>query len=997
MVATVDRMFLGAYSAFNATAAAFGAEATLARSGATDWSSAGGYVFNGDHGSVVLDSDQINTGDGSDHVYAKLGVILPNVGSSGPVGALGAFDAFPSGELGGSAQADYNYVYGFGAFGSLHPWQNPTSTSPFEVDAATIQGGAGNNVLFGEIGNDTIIGGSGNDQISGGFGFNTVGGGGGTNEIAFDRSRDTHVGGANDIARSSLDLSANSPILAVSWQSSVGSMIASGMVNPVSGPISWIDILAALSQGAAAPIATASANMTASAHQSISASSLFTAGDPLGNPIVEYDLWNAGTGGGHFVVNGVDQGVNQDVYVTALQLAQTTYLAGTGTDTLRVRVSDGRQWSAWTQNLTVTVPAQPVVPPNGQLFVGVGSFTTGGLAGVAWQNAGKATLWINGGGTFTQVATNGEMGSAWTMYGVGDFNGDGKTDMLWVNAEGKTAIWEMNGNNLAGFGVPAGQMGSAWHVAAIGDFNGDGKSDLLWVNNDGGHAAVWTMDGTVMSDFALTNGAMGSGWTVLGTGDFNHDGRADVLWENMATGVVDIWEMNGANLSGFDSNVGVAPGRFAGVGHFAGSSGPTSDIVWVDNTNKVTIWEMSNGQVARTVSLNGLDGLNWHLEGVGNFTGDANSDLMWISDTGRVDVWQVSGASVSSGLMPSPGGSNLQLASVGSGIVGVGETLELTGAHSGAIIFAGPTGTLQLDHSSTFGVTISGQLAIGDVIDLVDITAGAGATIGYTGNHSAGTLTVGDGTETATITLTGNYSLANFIASSDGRGGTLLVDPPIGDAASMPEAASVSLTPVAATADTPAAVQAEQATVVSVTAASIELPTMSTVPAPVALPAIPDSAAIVSGMGLAGGSMFVQASGGLGTRPVETRDDVVLPLTEVPQTAIAREVVSPDDLILAIRKGDIAFKIDPPAGQASADARAERAPWLFDNERGTFAAPEPEQLTIVVDGHDDGLVPGDDAGSAPVVASEAVVLPEQTWFGAIKLAWMQPTRGWWWR
>jgi hypothetical protein len=151
-------------------------------------------------------------------------------------------------------------------------------------------------------------------------------------------------------------------------------------------------------------------------------------------------------------------------------------------------------------------------------------------------------------------------------------------------------------------------------------------------------------------------------------------------------------------------------------------------------------------------------------------------------------------------------------------------------------------------------------------------------------------------------------------------------------------------------------------------------------------------------MGLVGESTFVQASGGLGTRAVETRDDLVRPVTEVPQTAIARELVSPDDLILAIRKGDIAFKIDPPAGQAPADARAERAPWLFDDERGTFAAPAPEQLTIVVDGHeDDGPIPGDDPGSAPVVASEAVVLPEQSWFGAIKLAWMQPTRGWWWR
>jgi hypothetical protein len=256
------------------------------------------------------------------------------------------------------------------------------------------------------------------------------------------------------------------------------------------------------------------------------------------------------------------------------------------------------------------------------------------------------------------------MGSEWTAHGVGDFNGDGNSDLLWTNTTGQVAVWEMNGPNLIGFGVAAGQMGSEWHIAAIGDFNGDGKSDLLWVNNAGGHAAIWTMNGTVMSGFSLSNGAMGSEWSVLGSGDFNQDGRADVLWENFA-GTVDIWEMNGANLSGFDANVGTAPGRFAGVGHFTpvGASGDrSSDIVWVDDTNHVTIWEMSGGHVTNAVSLNGLDGTDWHLQGVGNFAGDTNSDLLWVSNTtGAVNIWEVSGAHVQEIPVNAPTGSNLQL------------------------------------------------------------------------------------------------------------------------------------------------------------------------------------------------------------------------------------------------------------------------------------------------------------------------------------------------
>jgi Bacterial Ig-like domain len=111
-------------------------------------------------------------------------------------------------------------------------------------------------------------------------------------------------------------------------------------------------------------------------------------------------------------------------------------------------------------------------------------------------------------------------------------------------------------------------------------------------------------------------------------------------------------------------------------------------------------------------------------------------------------------------------------------VVSAGETLELASPYSGTISFAGATGTLKIDNSSSFSGTIAGQLVIGDVIDLADITAGASAKISYSGNNSPGTLTVSDGTHTASIALEGNYSLANFTASSDGHGGTAVVDPP---------------------------------------------------------------------------------------------------------------------------------------------------------------------------------------------------------------------------
>ncbi|WP_291736527.1 hypothetical protein, partial [Bradyrhizobium sp.] len=48
----------------------------------------------------------------------------------------------------------------------------------------------------------------------------------------------------------------------------------------------------------------------------------------------------------------------------------------------------------------------------------------------------------------------------------------------------------------------------------------------------------------------------------------------------------------------------------------------------------------------------------------------------------------------------------------------------------------------------------------------------------FSGNTTRGTLTVTDGTVTASVALLGNYMASTFTASSDGHGGTLVVDPP---------------------------------------------------------------------------------------------------------------------------------------------------------------------------------------------------------------------------
>jgi hypothetical protein len=90
----------------------------------------------------------------------------------------------------------------------------------------------------------------------------------------------------------------------------------------------------------------------------VAASTLFAASDPDGQSITTYALKNL-TGNGHFVVNGVVQANNVEIDLTAAQLAQTTYVAGSGSDHISVRASDGTLWSAW-QTATVADSAAPM-------------------------------------------------------------------------------------------------------------------------------------------------------------------------------------------------------------------------------------------------------------------------------------------------------------------------------------------------------------------------------------------------------------------------------------------------------------------------------------------------------------------------------------------------------------------------------------------------------------------------------------------------------------
>jgi hypothetical protein len=157
-----------------------------------------------------------------------------------------------------------------------------------------------------------------------------------------------------------------------------------------------------------------------------------------------------------------------------------------------------------------------------------------------------------------------------------------------------------------------------------------------------------------------------------------------------------------------------------------------------------------------------------------------------ITNAGLIEATGAGGVTIASaiantGTLEAAGGTITVTGAV-SGKGGVNEinagTLDFTSSFTENVSFTGTTGVLKLAQSQGYAGTITGFSKTGGTsFDLVDIGfVGAGEAT-FSGTATSGVLTVTDGTHTAHITMAGDYTASVFTASSDGHGGTAIVDP----------------------------------------------------------------------------------------------------------------------------------------------------------------------------------------------------------------------------
>lgn len=152
-------------------------------------------------------------------------------------------------------------------------------------------------------------------------------------------------------------------------------------------------------------------------------------------------------------------------------------------------------------------------------LVGVGDVTADGYGDLLARDKSNVLWLYPSRGNGNQFGSRVRLGAGWGIYnklfGAGDVTGDGRADLLARGTDG--SLWAYPGNGTSVFGDRIKIGASGWNglkkLAAVGDITGDGRTDLVGVDA-GGTAYLYKATGLKGLNTFQGNTPAGGGWNA---------------------------------------------------------------------------------------------------------------------------------------------------------------------------------------------------------------------------------------------------------------------------------------------------------------------------------------------------------------------------------------------------------------------------------------------------------------------------------------------------
>ncbi|TAL35972.1 MAG: hypothetical protein EPN93_09235 [Spirochaetes bacterium] len=253
---------------------------------------------------------------------------------------------------------------------------------------------------------------------------------------------------------------------------------------------------------------------------------------------------------------------------------------------------------------------------------------------------------------------------------TGDWNADGRTDLLWYNTATGQNVWFINqgisGSTLVFTVVDDLVSRNIVHknggAVIQGDWNGDGLTDIMWFNRGSGsnywYLNKWNGTSLVFAQInpldPISREAINDDG-VLYAGDWNGDGLTDVMWIQNWSGK-NRWYINrglapASNGISFDSSPNPISGGIIDDGGFYivdWNGDGLTDAVWYGKVNHTyyTRWFVNKGMHSSGISFDFYSGPNGGAvipdpaidDPVGahfffaDYNGDGRGDALWYNN-----------------------------------------------------------------------------------------------------------------------------------------------------------------------------------------------------------------------------------------------------------------------------------------------------------------------------------------------------------------------------